>query len=1131
MKERFSRLLVLLGLFFGACCPRAAAETPTAVLDPRWATSLEPVVDLEAGWQNPPAMSRARCWWWWLNGNVTKEAITRDLEQMKAKGLGGANIIDAGGADQRGNRQVPHGSDFASAAWRELFFHALTEADRLGLELGLNIQSGWNLGGPTVRPEHAAKKLTWAETTVAGGSPIQLKLPDPPVIDGFYREVAVLAVRVSADEEAGGGFEISAEHSQADHSPGLAVDGDPNTFWVSGTRQPGDGPSVERPVRLEFEFAAPTTVSQIVIDPRDDYGPKRGWVQSAASPRNWHVLGRWSADASGKTIINFPRTTAKRFRLVIVEAYDPRSPVMPRNVQIAEVELRNDGNVLQGGAAKIARVENFEQKAYYQYPGPFTATQADHLLRGIGGEPGERNIQPDEMVELSDRIDAEGRLLWNPPPGTWKILRFGYTLTGSRVSTSSDGWKGYAIDYLDRDAFDSYWHDVVQPLLDGAQPYVGRSLRYLHTDSWELGPVNWTPALPTEFAQRRGYEMTPYFPVLAGYVVENRDVSNRFLNDFRRTLADGIVAGNYGAFRESAHRVGLGIHPESGGPHAAPIDALLCLSRSDVPMGEFWARSPTHRIQDHERFFTKQPSSTSHVYGKRIVMAEAFTSIGPQWEESPRDLKPVFDQAACEGLNLVMLHTFDCSPESMGLPGQAYFAGTHINPNVTWWRHADAFFGYLNRCQFLLQQGLPVADVLDFYGENVPSFVRLKAEDPAHALPGYDYDVINREALLERTSVRNGQIVLPDGTAYRVLVLPDGDCYSLAVLKKIEALLAAGATIVGPKPGGAIGLSADADEEIEFRELADALWQENPGEGLAVVRDIPARDALGYAKVGPDFSAGSASEAPGEIDYVHRRTSDADVYFVCNRSATAKKFEGSFRVERKQPELWDAVSGEIRDAQAFSQSDGRTTVPLRLAPGGSMFVIFRRDISPSLRGPREQNEPQPTLAMKLETPWLVEFDPRRGGPEKPQPLEKLVSWSDADDPQMKYYSGTAIYRTTFDLEEPLAARIAARTWLDLGDVKNVASVRLNGSPLGVLWTDPFRVELTGHLRDKGNELEIEVTNLWPNRLIGDERRPPEERITKTNITKFHGDSPLLKSGLLGPVELMVESASAGSAGE
>ncbi len=1123
MKNRLTGFLFLVVLAIQFRGANIAAKAPEDGFDPRWATSREPFVELEAGWQNPPTMARVHCWWWWLNGNVTKEAITRDLEEMKAKGLGGANIIDAGGADQRGNHQVPHGPNFGTAEWRELFLHALKEADRLGLELGLNIQSGWNLGGPTVGPDQAAKKLTWAEATVAGGSPVNIKLPEPPTVDGYYRDVATLAVSLFDKEAGSRGFEVSTEHSQAGHPPGLAVDGDPQTFWVSGTAEADDGPSVERPVRLEFEFADPTTVSQIVIYPRDDYGPKRGWVQSSASPRNWHVLGRWSADATGKTIINFPRTTAKRFRLVIVEAYDPRSPVMPRNVQVAEIELRDNGTVFQGGAANVARVENYSQKAYYEYPGPFTATKADHLLGDLGGEPGEQAIQPEEIVDISDHVSADGQLAWDPPLGSWKILRFGYTLSGSHVSTSSEGWSGYAIDYLDRQAFDTYWQTVVQPLLDAARPYVGRSFRYLHTDSWELGPVNWTPALPAEFARLRGYQLSTYLPVLAGYVVKDRNESNRFLNDFRRTLADGIVGGKYDAFREYAHCAGLGLHPESGGPHAAPIDALQCLSRSDIPMGEFWARSPTHRIQDHERFFTKQPASAAHVYGKRLVMAEAFTTIGPQWEESPRDLKPVFDQAACEGLNVVMLHTFDCSPASMGRPGQAYFAGTHINPNNTWWRHAGALFDYFNRCQFLLQQGLPVADVLYFYGENIPSFVRLKAEDPAAVLPGYDYDVINREALLERTSMRGGRIVMPDGTSYRVLVLPPGDCYSLDVLRKIESLLAAGANVVGPKPGRPIGLSSDPENDSEFRRLADKLWQTNAGEGVPLVRDIPAREALGHAGVALDFSATSAGELVPEIDYFHRRTTDADIYFIANRSDKSKSIDGSFRIVGKQPELWDAVSGQFRDAVAYSQSGGRTVVPLHFEPGGSMFVVFRREVSATAHGLSDENDPEPTAALLLDHPWSVEFDPRDGGPEQPQNWEKLVSWTDVDDSKIKYYSGTATYRTTFDLDQRLAGQDDQRIWLSLGEVKNVANVRLNGSPLGVVWTDPFRVELTGHLRDTANELEIEVTNLWPNRLIGDQQLPPTERTTKTNITKFDRDSPLLRSGLLGPVELMIDA--------
>lgn len=1114
------RPLLALGFLGGMLTLPLFGESLTAPLRPEWATSLEPIVDLEVGWRDPPAMSKTRCWWWWLNGNVTKEAITRDLEEMKAKGLGGANIIDAGGADQRGHHQVPHGPDFASPAWRDLFVHALREADRLGLELGFNIQSGWNLGGPTVRPTEAAKKLTWSETTLEGGSRSDQQLPQPSIEGDYYRDVAVLAFPISTGAKA---FEILTEASQREHPPSLAVDGDPDTFWVSGTFEPGQGPSVERPVRLEFEFAAPVTVSQIVIHPRDTYGPRRGWVQGADNPKNWRVLARWNARATGATAIDIPRTTARLFRLVIVDAYDRRSPVMPRNVQIAEIELHDKGKVLGGASVKLARIDNYRQKAYYEYPGPFTATKADHLLNSASTQPSEQVVRAALIVDVTRRMTDDGRLQWNAPQGTWKILRFGYTLSGSRVSTSSEGWNGWAIDYLDRDAMLQYWRDVVEPLLEAARPHIGRSLKFMHTDSWELGPVNWTPTLLEQFAQRRGYELKPYLPVLAGYVVDSRTTSNRVLNDFRRTLADLIAAGNYATFRELAHERGLGIHPESGGPHAAPIDALLCLGRNDIPMGEFWARSRTHRVRDNERLFTKQPASAAHIYGKRVVMAEAFTSIGPQWEEGPRELKPVFDRVACEGLNLVMLHTFDCSPEEMGLPGQAYFAGSHVNPNVTWWTFADAFFAYLNRCQFLLQQGLPVADVLYFYGENVPSFVRLNEDDPAGVLPDYCYDIINAEALLDRSSVREGLIELADGISYRALVMPPDGNYGLAALRQVASLVDAGASIFGPKPTGMIGRAASPAEEQEFRQLADRLWDPSGTGGKAKVQDIAPREGLRAHGIQADFVGRDAAGERADLAFFHRRTSDADIYFVVNRRNEWQVAECSFRISGKQPELWDPLSGAIADAEAFEQSAGRTNVPLRLAPNESKFFIFRRPISATANGSRRHNEPRPMVVTDIATSWQLQFDPRWGGPNDPVEFTELASWSDHDDPAVKYYSGQAAYRTTFDLEQSVSSSLDKRRWwLDFGEVKNVAHVTLNGIPLGVIWTEPFRVEVTGRLRSEGNELVVDVINLWPNRLIGDQRRPPQDRLTKTNITKFRADSRLLPSGLLGPVRLLAD---------
>jgi hypothetical protein len=935
-------------------------------------TSLEPRVELDAGWRDPPPESRVRCWWWWLNGNVTKAAITRDLEAMHAQGLGGANIIDAGGAEQRDNRQVPHGPDFGSPEWRELFLHALREADRLGLELGFNIQSGWNLGGPTVEPEDAAKKLTFAATDVEGGALVERRLRRGRLVGDYYRDVAVLALPLP---------------------DGVGADGNP---------------------------------------------------------------------------------------------------------------------------ADLARLPGWRAKAYYEYPGAFTASDATHLLDVRFPEAGE--IAADAVIDLTSLVDADGRLAWQAPAGRWRILRIGYTLAGSRVSTHSDGWDGWAIDYLDPQAFDAYWQAVVAPMLEEAGPLVGRSLKYLHTDSWELGPVNWTPAFMDEFRRRRGYDMRPYLPVLAGYFVTDAETTTRFLNDFRRTLADLIAAGKYATFSRYAHERGLAIHPESGGPHAAPVDALQCLGLSDIPMGEFWARSPTHRVHDFERFFTKQPASAAHVYGRRLVMAESFTTIGPHWEEDPQSLKPVFDQAACEGLNLVMLHTFDCSPDSMGVPGQAYFAGTHINPHVTWWRHSHAFFAYLNRCQFLLQQGLPAADVLYFYGENVPSFVRLKRDDPADVLPEYDYDVINAEALIERTRFLSGRIVLPDGTRYAALVLPYPQTYGLAALEHIAELVDAGALVIGEKPRRPIGLSANPTDADRFRALADRLWSDAGGGETKTVVTQPAIEALADAGIEPDILCWS--DLGPNVDYIHRRTSEGDVYFVVNREDDEVQFKASFRIVGRQPELWNPVTGETSDAVAFEQSDGRTIVPLALPPGGSVFVVFRRAIETDARGESVDNQPRLLHIVYVQGPWTVHFDPQWGGPADAE-FARLVDWTERPEDGIRHYSGTAVYRREFELPSDVATGDGApRMYLDLGRVENVASVTLNGQSLGVAWTEPFRVEITSAVRSGRNELEIEVTNLWPNRLIGDRALPRAQRLTRTNVTKFRVDTPLLPSGLRGPVQVL-----------
>jgi hypothetical protein len=901
---------------------------------------------------------------------VTKEAITHDLEEMKAKGFGGAVIVDAGGASQDGNGQVPHGPTFFTPEWRDLYKHALQEADRLGLDISLNIQSGWNLGGPMVPPDDAGKMLTWASTNVSGPSDFKALLPKPKIKGDYYRDTAVLAWPLRKDQPA---------------HPSL---------------------------------------------------------------KNW------------------------------------------------------------------------QEKALLKSLLPFSAPDSAPLFQETKPTPGEEDARTGQIVNLTSRITPDGTLDWKVPPGEWQILRMGYRVGDhARVSTGSEGWSGYAVDTYDAGAFNRYWNSVVEPLIADAGPLAGKSLKYLHTDSWEVEPVNWTPSLPAEFLKRRGYDITPWLPVIAGKIVNSREESDRFLFDYRKTLGELAIDNHYKPFSERAHSHGLGIHPESGGPHAVPIDAQQCLGRNDVPMSEFWAWSWTHRIGDENRFFVKQPASAAHTYGRLISQDEGFTTIGPHWQERLwNNLKPSFDQALCEGMNLLVWHAFVCSPESAGIPGQQYFAGTHLNPNVTWWDQSEPFFSYINRCQWMLQQGRFVADVLCYRGDHVPNFSQLKRSDPAGILPGYDYDVITEEALLSRTSVKDGRIVLPDGMSYRILTLPDRDSISPAALRKIRELVNAGATVVGPRPVRAETLKDFSKADAEVSGIGKELWEKTTGPGR-VIGDRTAGQVLKADGGPPDCELlGATNGLPSpDLDFIHRSTGVAEIYFTANRSTNALGAVGIFRVAGRTPELWNAVTGECTHPLNWSEKEGRISIPLDFSPCGSWFVVFREKAEPlAQRGDQEMSWAQ---LKELSGPWSVGFDPKWGGPESAC-FDSLVSWSQRPEEGIRFYSGKATYRIDFELSESALPQKGSRLGLDLGDVREIAAVKLNGQECGIVWCPPFRVDISSAVHAGTNSLDISVVNFWPNRIIGDDFQSSGKRFTSTNIRKLTKSTPLMESGLLGPVRVL-----------
>jgi alpha-L-rhamnosidase len=778
-------------------------------------------------------------------------------------------------------------------------------------------------------------------------------------------------------------------------------------------------------------------------------------------------------------------------------------------------------------------IRDFENKAATREVG-WSVPETRPLLTDTTATEGEEDAELKDVINLTPQYRTSndipnggknGFLTWDAPEGDWIILRMGYTPTESHVSTASGKWQGKVLDYMSEKYFTRYWDTHVAPLLKMIGTRAGKTLRYLQTDSFEAGGLNWTDGFEKEFLNRRGYDLTPYLPVLAGKIIGNRDISARFLNDFRKTIGDCISENHYRVFAEKSKKYGIGIQPESAGPHAGPFDGLKNYGHSEIMMSEFWSPSP-HRSKHIDRFFVKQAASAAKIFNKQLVGAESFTTIGPHWNDVIwSKMKSAADHEFCAGLNLVYLHTFTCSPKEMGLPGQEYFAGTHFNPNVTWWNYSTAFIQYLTRIQYLMQEGISQADVLYYYGDHVPNIGRFKEDDPAGALKGYDYDLINEDKLLELT-VKNKELFLPHGVRYKVLVLPNHKILSLAVLRKIEQLKAAGATIIGDKTISTASLVGGINSAEKERELiTNKLWNNTP---LSIIMNKSAKNVLLEKGIAEDCAFNNSSDTTFNFDFIHRKKEGEDYYFISNQMPNNATTLATFRITDKQPELWHPVTGERKELMDFKQENGRTIIPLKFGIYESYFIVFRSPIKPILNAKIIKNNFIELVDNQTITgSWQVRFDPKWGGLPNVT-FDSLYSWTKHKEDGIKYYSGTAIYTKTFNFKTPQYMAhpdaFGKEVFLDLGDIKDVgvAKIKLNGQDLGIVWCPPFRVDTRGLLKKKGNILEIEVTNSWRNRLIGDRTLPLEKQLTKTNIT-VKPEWQLEESGLIGPVKILINA--------
>jgi hypothetical protein len=1130
--KRFSFAAMALLLF---CVGLSVAQnTPAPLKDP----SKDP---LKAGFEDPPNGARPRVWWHWMNGNITQEGIKLDLEWMHRVGLGGFQNFDAALATPQ---VVKQRLAYMTPEWKAAFKYATTLADQLGLEEAIAGSPGWSeSGGPWVPASQGMKKYVWSETFVEGGQPFRGELPHPPENTGAFQNLSIRDLlnappgapkppQFYADSVVIGYRRPSSDAPiEALHPTITWSGGSPNVAMLSdGDLEKTTGipiPAVGEASWIQYEFPFPQAIRSVTFVTKDPdrlmgivagIAPPEKNLEASDDGQDFRQVAKLSGGTAPQHTISFPAVTAKYFRITFKRSPPPplppwavgldpaalglRAGPVPTEYQIAEL-------VLHGGA----RVDHFEEKAAF-------VPEEDLYGFATPAVPAVDAVQKSEVIDLTSKMHPDGTLEWTPPAGDWVVLRFGYSLLGITNHPATAEATGLEVDKLNRNDVKQYFDKYLDSYKEtvGADMMGKRGIRYVVNDSWEAGAENWTDDMVAQFKRLRGYDPLPWMPVLTGHVVESAEASDRFLWDFRKTIADLTADEHYGQLEATLHERGMGHYGESHESGRAIIaDGMEVKKLNEVPMSAMWTQTlGVNKEQYGYNADDRESASVSHIYGQNLAAAESMTAAAAPWAWSPSTLRPTADQEFLNGINRFVIHESAHQP----LVGKGTAPGLTLGPfgqwfnrNETWAEQAGTWIDYLARTSFLLQQGHFGADLIYFYGEdsNLTAIFANKSPDiPA----GFGFDYINADALIHELSVANGRIATKSGMNYRVLGLdPYSEHMSLPVLKAIHKLVEDGAVVAGPKPTDD---PSQADDQAEFARLDTELFGNGTGEHKvgkgAVYAGQPLSDVFAALHLAPDFDF-TRPETDTRLEFVHRKLPASDLYFVDNRSDRDETLEATFRVAGKAPELWHADTGVIEPA-SFAIADGRTTVPLHLEPWGSVFVVFRKSTT-------EASHQLPKIAQTnlaaVDGPWAVSFQPDLGAPPSVT-LDSLASWSDNADAGVKYYSGTGTYTKTVQASADWF-KPGAHLWIDLGDVKNLAEVVVNGKSLGVVWHTPYRVDATSALKPGSNEVVVKVTNAWVNRLIGDQQ-PGATKFTSADVKPYKANSPLLPSGLLGPVAVV-----------
>ena len=1063
--------------------------------------SNEEFNSLVDNFKTPTVENTVWTYYYWYNDNVSKEGITKDLESMKQAGIGTVFIGNINWQGKDGN--VP----ILSEEWWGAMVHAVNEAHRIGIDVGVFNSPGWSQsGGPWIKPEMAMRYLTYSETKIEGGKNVNIILERPKT---EFQPTKTIAFKTSKVENIDlRNLLKGATSNIANYDARNLCDNDKTTTVKINTDK-------YKEVVFEFELDKEITARQFTIKQASKL-KCNGKLYAIVNGKD-ELIKEFEFDRSllyinggpnvgfnvyGELALALPEIKADKFELVLSDFEN----FATYGGGVSEIEI-SEVNISESPI-----LDHFVEKQLGKMH-PTDKANWDSYLWNQQQELSDKSLAVSEVIDITSNVDENGSLNWNAPEGDWTIQYFGMTPTGSTNLPAAPRGKGLEVDKMSKKHLAVHFDNFVGELLRRIPEESKSAFKYAILDSYETGSQNWTDNYGIKFEKKYGYSPIKYLPVLSGRIVGSVDESERFLWDLRRAIADDVAYEYVAGLREISHKYGLKTWLENYGHWGFPAEFMMYGGQSDMIGGEFWNEGTLGNIE------CKAASSTSHAYGKGRTSAEAFTAMKYPYLRHPARLKKRGDWAFTEGINHFVFHVFIHQPYEDKFPGVDAWFSTEFNRHNTWFGQAHNYIDYIRRTQYILQQGQYVADVCYFIGENTP----IMTGRPYPEMPkGYSFDYINAEVILDRLTVEDGRLTLPDGMSYKVMVLPEFSTMRPNVLAKIEELVAQGATILGSAPTKSPSLENYPKCDDQIKSLASKLWngmytdgkfKNNYGEGM-VYDGYDLQVVLEESGTEKDIVVENSN-----VLWTHRSMDGMDIYFLSNQSDKAINITPSFKIQGYKPQLWDAVSGKIRYLKEFTTERKRTLVPLKMEAQQSLILVFSNNVNDRIDKALANNAPEFKVLSEINGPYKVDFVNKKLGPKEIQIFNELNDLSKSTNEQIKYYSGTILYNSKFNLEKLPENDL----YISFTDVAVMAEVKINGERVGGVWDKPYRLNITDFVKEGENELEVEVVNLWQNRLIKDQTLPEEDRLTWTSEEHVFEDKEPHKSGIIGSIKIEVVS--------